>query len=38
MSELYCDRLSKEPAVQRDVKEGVKGDVRAEVSDMLADV
>ena len=29
--ELYCDRLSKEPAVQRDVREGVKGDVKVEV-------
>ena len=31
MSELYCDRLSKEPVVQRDVREGVKGEVGAEV-------
>ena len=30
MSELYHDRLSKESAVWRDVREGVKGDVRAE--------
>ena len=30
MSELYCDRLSKEPAVWRDLREGVKEDVRAE--------
>ena len=28
---LYCDRLSKESAVQGDVREGVKGNVRAEV-------
>ena len=31
MSELYHDRLSKKPAVQRDVRKGVKGDVGAEV-------
>ena len=30
-SELYCERLSKEFAVQRDVREGVKGSVGAEV-------
>ena len=30
-SELYCDRLSKESAVWRDVREGVKGNVGAEV-------
>ena len=29
--ELYCDSLSKESAVQRDVREGVEGNVRAEV-------
>ena len=29
--ELYWDRLSKEPVVQRDVREGVRGDVGAEV-------
>ena len=28
---MYCDRLSKEPAVWRDVREGVKGDVGVEV-------
>ena len=28
---MYCDRLSKEPVVWRDVREGVKGDVGAEV-------
>ena len=31
MSELYCGRLSKESAVRRDVREGVKGNVGAEV-------
>ena len=31
MSELYHGSLSKESAVQRDVREGVKGGVRAEV-------
>ena len=31
MSELYCDSLSKESAVQRDVREGVEGNVGAEV-------
>ena len=31
MLELYCDRLSKEPMVKRDVRESVKGDVGAEV-------
>ena len=31
MLELYCDRLPKESVVQRDVREGVKGNVRAEV-------
>ena len=30
-SELYCDRLSKESAVQGDVREGVKGNVGVEV-------
>ena len=28
VSELYCDSLFKESAVQRDVREGVEGDVR----------
>ena len=31
MSELYCDSLSKESEVRRDVREGVEGDVGAEV-------
>ena len=31
MSELYHGSLSKESAVQRDVREGVEGGVRAEV-------
>ena len=31
MLELYCDSLSKESAVQRDVGEGVEGNVRLEV-------
>ena len=31
VSELYCDSLSKESVVQRDVREGVEGNVRAEV-------
>ena len=34
MLELYCDRLSKESVVWRDVREGVKGDVRAEVGEV----
>ena len=29
-SELYCERLSKESVVWRDVREGVKGSVRVE--------
>ena len=29
--ELYRDSLSKESAVRRDVREGVEGDVRADV-------
>ena len=29
--ELYCDSLSKESVVWRDVKEGVKGNVGGEV-------
>ena len=31
MLELYHDSLSKESAVQRDVREGVEGNIRAEV-------
>ena len=31
MLELYCDSLSKECVVQRDVREGFKGNVGAEV-------
>ena len=31
VSELYCDSLSKESAVQRDVREGVEGNIGAEV-------
>ena len=31
MLELYCDRLSQESAVWKDVREGVKGDVGAKV-------
>ena len=31
VSELYCDSLFKESVVQRDVREGVEGNVRAEV-------
>ena len=31
MSELYCDSLSKESVVWRDVREGVEGNVGVEV-------
>ena len=34
MLELYCNRLSKESAVQRDVREGVKGNVGVEVREV----